>query len=66
MCSQGACKRAGAGKQSAPTVVGIFYYRIVVAVNEADDVVLPVANVVLIRTVVVHGDHIAVRVIAEQ
>ena len=66
LCSQGACERAGAGKQSAPTVVRVFYYRVVVAVNEADDVVLPVADIVVIRTVVVHGDHIAVCIVAEQ
>ena len=49
-----------------PTVVGIFYYRIVAPVNEPDHVVLTVANVVVIRAVVVHGDHIPVRVVAEQ
>ena len=50
----------------APTVVAIFYDAVIVPVNEADDVVLPVANVVVIRAVVVHGDHVPVRVVAEQ
>ena len=50
----------------APTVVAIFYNAVVVAVNEPDDVVLPVANVVVIRAVVVHGNRVPVRVIAEQ
>ena len=50
----------------APTVVAIFYNAVVVAVNEPDDVVLPVADIVVIRAVVVHGDHIAIRIVAEQ
>ena len=66
MCSQGACERAGAGKQSAPAVVGVFYYRVVTPVNQTDDVVLPIADIVIIRAVVVHGDRVPVRVITEQ
>ena len=50
----------------APAVVGVFYYRVVAPVNETDDVVLPVTDIVVIRTVVVHGDRVPVRVIAEQ
>ena len=50
----------------APAVIGVFYYGIVITVNQTDNVVLPVADIVVIRTVVVHGDRVPVRVIAEQ
>ncbi len=65
LCSQGACKRAGAGKQSAPAVVGVFYYRVVAPVNETDDVVLPVTDIVVIRTVEVDGNDISGCIVAE-
>ena len=50
----------------APAVVGVFYYRVVAPVNETDDVVLPVTDIVVIRTVVVDRNYIAARVVAEQ
>ena len=59
-------QRTGARDLPAPAVIGVFYYRVVAPVNEADDVVLPVADIVVIRTVVVHGDRFPVRVITEQ
>ena len=66
LCSQGACKRAGAGKQSAPTVIGVFYYGIVITVNQTDNIVLPVADIVVIRAVVIDRRYIAVRIVTEQ
>lgn len=66
LCAQGARERAGAGKLLAPAIVSIFYYGIVAAVNEADDVALPIADIVVIGAVVVHGDHVPARVVAEQ
>ena len=66
LCAQGARERAGAGKLLAPAIVSIFYYGVVAAVNQADDVALPIADIVVIGAVVVHGDHVAVCVVAEQ
>ena len=66
MCSQGARERARAGDLLAPAVVAIFYDTVIAPVNEPDHVVLAVADVVVIRAVVVHGDHVPVRVVAEQ
>ena len=66
LSSQGARERAGAGKLLAPAIVSIFYYGVVAAVNQADDVALPIADIVVIGAVVVHGDHVAVCVVAEQ
>ena len=66
LCAQGARERAGAGKLLAPAIVSIFYYGVVAAVNQADDVALPIADIVVIGAVVVHGDHIACRIVAEQ
>ncbi len=50
----------------APAVVGVFYYRVVAPVNETDDVVLPVTDIVVIRTVVIDRRCIACRIVAEQ
>ena len=50
----------------APTVIGVFYYGIVITVNQTDNVVLPVADIVVIRTVVVDRNHIACRIVTEQ
>ena len=66
LCSQGACKRAGAGKLLAPAIVSIFYYGVVAAVNQADDVALPIADIVVIGAVVVDRNHIACRIVTEQ
>ena len=50
----------------APAVVGVFYYRVVAPVNETDDVILPVADIIVIYAVVVDGNHIACRIVTEQ
>ena len=59
-------QRAGAGDLPAPTVIGVFYYGIVITVNQTDNVVLPVADIVVIRTVVIDRRYIACRIVAEQ
>ena len=46
--------------------MGVFYYGIVITVNQTDNVVLPVADIVVIRTVVVDGNDISGCVVAEQ
>ena len=66
LCAQGARERAGAGKLLAPAIVSIFYYGVVAAVNQADDVVLPVTDIVVIRTVVIDRRCIACRIVTEQ
>ena len=50
----------------APAVIGVFYYGIVITVNQTDNVVLPVADIVVIRTVVIDRRYIACRIVAEQ
>lgn len=65
LCAQGARERAGAGKLLAPAIVSIFYYGVVAAVNQADDVVLPVTDIVVIRTVEVDGNDISGCIVAE-
>ena len=59
-------QRAGARDLPAPAVIGVFYYGIVFTVNQTDNVVLPAADIVVIRTVVVDRRCIAVRIVAEQ
>ena len=59
-------QRAGAGKLLAPAIVSIFYYGIVITVNQTDNVVLPVADIVVIRTVVIDRRYIAARIVTEQ
>ena len=66
LCSQGACKRAGAGDLPAPTVIGVFYYGIVITVNQTDNVVLPVADIIVIYAVVIDRRCIACRIVTEQ
>ena len=58
-------QRAGARDLPAPTVIGVFYYGIVITVNETDNVVLPIADIVVIRTVEVDGNDISGCVVAE-
>lgn len=50
----------------APAVIGVFYYGIVFTVNQTDNVVLPVADIVVICAVVIDGRYIACRIVAEQ
>ena len=64
--AQRTCQRAGARDLPAPTVIGVFYYGIVINVNQTDNIVLPVADIVVIRTVVVDRNHIACRIVTEQ
>ena len=64
--AQRTCQRAGARDLPAPAVIGVFYYGIVITVNQTDNIVLPVADIVVIRTVVVDRNHIACRIVAEQ
>ena len=59
-------QRAGAGDLPAPAVIGVFYYGIVITVNQTDNIVLPVADIVVIRTVVIDRRYIAVRIVTEQ
>ena len=66
LCAQGARERAGAGKLLAPAIVSIFYYGVVAAVNQADDVALPIADIVVIGAVVIDRRYIACRIVAEQ
>ena len=50
----------------APAVIGVFYYGIVITVNQTDNVVLPVADIIVIYAVVIDRRYIAVRIVAEQ
>ena len=59
-------QRAGAGDLPAPAIIGIFYYGIVITVNQTDNIVLPIADIVVIRTVVIDRRYIACRIVAEQ
>lgn len=63
--SQGACERTSARDLPAPAVIGIFYYGIVITVNQTDNIVLPIADIVVIRTVVIDRRCIAARIVAE-
>ena len=58
-------QRAGARDLPAPTVIGVFYYGIVFTVNQTDNVVLPVADIVVICAVEVDGNDISGCVVAE-
>ncbi len=58
-------QRTGAGNLPAPAVIGIFYYGIVITVNQTDNIVLPIADIVVIRTVVIDRRYIAARIVAE-
>ena len=64
--AQCSCQGAGARDLPAPTVIGVFYYGIVITVNQTDNVVLPVADIVVICAVVIDGRYIACRIVAEQ
>ena len=66
LCAQGARERAGAGKLLAPAIVSIFYYGVVAAVNQADDVALPIADIVVICSIVIDRNDIAACIIAKQ
>ena len=66
LSSQGARERAGAGELPAPAIVSIFYYGVVAAVNQADDIALSVADVVVIGAVEADSHNVAVCVVAEQ
>ncbi len=59
-------QRASARDLPAPTVIGVFCYGIVVAANQTDNIVLPVADIVVIRTVVIDRRYIAARIVTEQ
>ena len=59
-------QRAGARDLPAPAAIGVFYYGIVITVNQTDNVVLPVADIVVICAVVVDRRCIACRIVAEQ
>ena len=59
-------QRTGARDLPAPTVIGVFYYGIVITVNQTDNVVLPVADIIVIYAVVIDRRYIAVRIVAEQ
>ena len=59
-------QRAGARDLPAPTVIGVFYYGIVITVNQTDNVVLPVEDIVVICAVVIDRRYIACRIVAEQ
>lgn len=64
--SQRTRQRTDARDLPAPAVIGIFYYGIVITVNQTDNVVLPIADIVVIRTVVIDRRCIAARIVAEQ
>ena len=49
----------------APAVIGVFYYGIVFTVNQTDNVVLPVADIVVICAVEVDGNDISGCIVAE-
>ena len=63
--SQRTRQRAGASNLLAPAVIGIFYYGIVITVNQTDNIVLPIADIVVIHTVVIDRRYIAARIVAE-
>ena len=63
--SQGACERTSARDLPAPAVIGVFYYGIVITVNQTDNIVLSIADIVVIRTVVIDRRYIAARIVAE-
>ena len=52
--AQCGCQGAGAEQGLAPTVIGVFYHGVPVAVNQLDNIPLTVAEVVIIRTIEVH------------
>ena len=58
-------QRAGARDLPAPAVIGVFYYGIVFTVNQTDNIVLPVADIVVICAVEVDGNDISGCVVAE-
>ena len=58
-------QRTSAGNLLAPAVIGVFYYGIVITVNQTDNIVLPVADIVVIYTVEVDGNDISGCVVAE-
>ena len=58
-------QRAGARDLPAPAAIGVFYYGIVIIVNQLDNVALCVADIVVIRTVVVDHSCTAACVIVE-
>ena len=65
-CAERTRQRAGARDLPAPAIIGVFYYGIVVAANRAENIVIPVADIVVIRTVVIDRRYIAVRIVTEQ
>ena len=63
VCAERGCQGTGDGEELAPRVIGVAYHNRARVVHKADDVVLPVAHVVVFRAVVVHGNEIAARVV---
>ena len=64
-CAQCGCQGARAAQGLAPAVIGVFYHSSFAAVNELNDVSLAVAQVVIVRPVVVHRCRVASGVVAE-
>ena len=58
-------QRTGARDLPAPAAIGVFYYGIVFTVNQTDDVVLLIADIVVICAVEVDGNDISGCVVAE-
>ena len=64
--AQRARQRAGARDLPAPAVIGVFYYGIVIIVNQLDNVALCVADIVVICSIVIDRNDIAACIIAKQ
>ena len=58
-------QRTSARDLPAPAIIGIFYYGIVITVNQTDNIVLPIADIVVICSVVIDRRYIAARIVAE-
>ena len=61
--AQRACQGAGGGDEFAPCIVGIFYHTRAAAVHKADNIILAVAEIEVLRAVVIDADYVAARVV---
>ncbi len=63
--TEGACQRAGGGENFSPGIVGIFYHRLTILVNQLYYISLGIAQIIVICSVIRYGYYAAVGVIAE-
>ena len=64
--AQRVCQGAGGGDELAPRIVGIFYHARAAAVHKADYVILAVAEVEVLRAVVVYGNKLPAGIVGVQ